>query len=196
MEFFNKIKIKLKVRNLISAIVFFAFTSLFASIGILSLNFSSYFDVRIPIVDIDILIPYWVVSFLLILISIIPLWIMCPYLKSFFTNTEFNEMIQKVKEIGDAEGIGTMLSSISKSPYAKGDLRFNEKIIFYMISTKITIVPAVNIRNIQAEIRQTEDSQETYIAVYHQNGKSEIITKEKKVFPLLEEMKRTFSTVS
>lgn len=195
MDFFDKIKAKLKVKNLMCTILFIALACLFGLIAF-SNGFSSELQWRFGIRGTNggIPIPNWLVSCFLLLLSCIFLLSAVMFLKSFVKNTEFNKMMQVVTGLGNAEVIGSMLASMPKSKYAKGgDLRFNENIIFYLKGTDVTVVPLAYIRGIKTEIVGNKNSETNYVCVFYGNDVLKIKTSEKTVLPLLEEMRKTYT---
>lgn len=192
MEFFNKIKLKLKTKNIIWTIILAAIGALGLFVAI-SNGFSSEIQWQIGFRGSrnGIPLPNWLVSCFLILVFIGCILGAFSFLHSFIKNTEFNKMIDSIKSIGDVETIGKMLSSMDKNKYAKGgDLRFNESIIFYMKSTDVTAISTAAVREITTEfIGEKKHSQENFVCVYYENGVIKIHTSEKNVLPLLEEMR-------
>lgn len=194
MEFFNKIKSKLKVKNLIWTIAFIALACLFGIIAF-SNGFSSELQWQIGVrgSNSGIPVPNWLISCFLLLMCIIFLGSAFLFLKSFIKNTEFNKMLHVVESMGNAEAIGTMLASMDKNKYAKGgDLRFNESIIFYMNGTEVTVIPPATIRGIKTEIVCNKGSETNFVCVYYGKDVLKIKTSEKNVLLLLEEMRKTF----
>lgn len=198
MEFFNKIKSKLKVKNLIWTIAFIALACLFGFIAI-SNGFSSEMQWQIGVrgSNSGIPVPNWLISCFLLLMCLIFAGSAFLFLKSFIKNTEFNKMLQVVESLGNAEAIGIMLASMEKNKNAKGgDLRFNENIIFYMKGTEVTVVPPATIRGIRTEIVGNKGSETNFVCVYYGRDVLKIKTSAKTVLPLLEEMRRTFAVHS
>lgn len=195
MEFFNKIKSKLKVKNLIWTILFVALACVFGFIAI-SNGFSSEMQWQIGVrgSNSGIPVPNWLISCFLLLMCIIFIGSAFLFLKSFIKNTEFNKMLDVVESMGNAEAIGTMLASMDKNKYAKGgDLRFNESIIFYSKGTEVTVIPPATIRGIRTEIVGNKGSETNFVCVYYGKDVLKIKTSEKNVLLLLEEMRNTFA---
>lgn len=194
MEFFNKIKSKLKVKNIIWTVLFIALACLFGFMAI-SNGFSSELQWQIGVrgSNSGIPVPNWLISCFLLLMCIIFLGSAFLFLKSFIKNTEFNKMLHVVESMGNAEAIGTMLASMDKNKYAKGgDLRYNESIIFYMKGTEVTVIPPSTIRGIRTEIVGNKGSETNFVCVYYGKDVLKIKTSEKNVLLLLEEMRKTF----
>jgi len=195
MEFFNKIKSKLKVKNFIWTIMFIVLACLFGFMAI-SNGFSSEMQWQIGVrgSNSGIPVPNWLISCFLLLMCIIFLGSAFLFLKSFIKNTEFNKMLHVVEGMGNAEAIGTMLASMDKNKYAKGgDLRYNESIIFYMKGTDVTVIPPATIRGIRTEIVGNKGSETNFVCVYYGKDVLKIKTSEKNVLLLLEEMRNTFA---
>lgn len=195
MEFFNKIKSKLKVKNLIWTIVFIVLACLFGFIAF-SNGFSSEMQWQIGVrgSNSGIPVPNWLISCFLLLMCIIFIGSAFLFLKSFIKNTEFNKMLHVVESMGNAEAIGTMLASMDKNKYAKGgDLRFNESIIFYSKGTEVTVIPPTTIRGIKTEIVGNKGSETNFVCVYYGKDVLKIKTSEKNVLLLLEDMRKTFA---
>ena len=195
MEFFKKIKLKLKVKNLIWSMVFIALACLFGFMAV-SNGFSSEMQWQIGLrgSNSGIPVPNWLISCFFVLMSIVFLGSAILFLKSFIKNTEFNKMLHVVESMGNAEEVGTMLASMDKNKYAKGgDLRFNKSIIFYMKGSDVTVVPPATIRGIKTEIVGNKNSETNFVCVYYGEDVLKIKTSEKNVLLLLEEMKKTFA---
>lgn len=195
MEFFNKIKSKLKVKNFIWTILFIVLACLFGFMAI-SNGFSSEMQWQIGVrgSNSGIPVPNWLISCFFVLMCIIFIGSAFMFLKSFIKNTEFNKMLHVVESMGNAEAIGTMLASMDKNKYAKGgELRFNESIIFYMKGTDVTVIPPATIRGIRTEIVGNKGSETNFVCVYYGKDVLKIETSEKNVLPLLEEMRKTFA---
>lgn len=195
MEFFNKIKSKLKVKNIIWTVLFIALACLFGFMAI-SNGFSSEMQWQIGVrgSNSGIPVPNWLISCFFVLMCIIFLGSAFLFLKSFIKNTEFNKMLHVVESMGNAEAIGTMLASMDKNKYAKGgDLRYNESIIFYMKGTDVTVIPPATIRGIRTEIVGNKGSEMNFVCVYYGKDVLKIKTSEKNVLLLLEEMRKTFA---
>lgn len=195
MEFFNKIKSKLKVKNLIWTIVFIALACLFGIIAF-SNGFSSEMQWQIGVrgSNSGIPVPNWLISCFLLLMCIIFLGSAFLFLKSLIKDTEYNKMLKVVESMGNADDIGSMLASMNKNKYAKGgDLRFNERILFYMKGTDVTVISPTSIRGIKTEIVGNKGSETNFVCVFYENGVLKIRTSEKNVLLLLEEMRKTFA---
>ena len=195
MEFFKKIKLKLKVKNLIWSMVFIALACLFGFMAV-SNGFSSEMQWQIGLrgSNSGIPVPNWLISCFFVLMSIVFLGSAILFLKSFIKNTEFNKMLHVVESMGNAEEVGTMLASMDKNKYAKGgDLRFNKSIIFYMKGSDVTVVPPATIRGIKTEIVGNKNSETNFVCVYYGKDVLKIKTSEKNVLLLLDEMRKTFA---
>lgn len=194
MEFFNKIRIQLKIKNFFYAILCLAGSSLFVLCTI-STGFSSKMEWRIGFRGSrsGIPIPNWLISCLCIFMVLALFVAACGCFVSFIKDIEFNKMLSVVVEMGDVDSFGLMLASMPKCKYAKGgDLRFNESIVFYLKGTEVTAISPANIRWIEAKIEGNKNSETHYVCVYHGNDVLKIKTKEKNVLFLLEEMKNMY----
>lgn len=194
MVFFNKLRVKLKIKNLIRTILFIALAALFSWIAI-SNGFSYETGWRIGIRGIGggIPVPNWLISCFLLLLGLLFVVSAFAFLVSFVKDTEYKKMLQNVCAIGDANVIGTMIAAMKKSTYTKGgDLRFNECLVFYMKGTDVAVIPSVNIQDVRTEIVSRKNSEENYVCIYHENDVLKIRTSEKNVLLLLEEMKRIY----
>ena len=195
MDFFNKIKSKIRTKNFIWAIVFMAVAIIFVIFAV-SNGFSSDMQWKVGIRGSRNGIPVsnWMVSCFDLFCSAVFIFISCFFLKSFIRNPEYEKMLSAVKEIGDINAIGTMLSEMPKSAFVKGaDLRFNDKIFFYMKSTDVTVVAPYKIKHIGTKIERYNNSVSTFICVYYENQILKINIKEKNAMLLLEEMRKTYS---
>ena len=194
MEFFNKVKSKLKVKNFIWTMLFIAMACLFGFMAILN-GFSSEMQWQVGIRGSSggIPVPDWMISCLYILLCTVFLGTAVAFLTSFLKNTEFNKILRTVESMGNVETIGNMLASMEKNKYAKGgNLRFNENIIFYMKGTEVTVIPPATIRGIKTEIVGSRYSETNFVCVYYGNDVLKIKTSEKHVLLLLEEMRSTY----
>ncbi len=195
MEFFNKIKSKLKVKNLIWTVVFVALACLLGFIAI-SNGFSTEMQWQIAVrgSNSGIPVPNWLISCFLLLLCGIFLTSAFFFLRSFIKDSEYKKMLQVVASMGDVEVIGSTLASMAKNKYAKGgDLRFDERIIFYMKGTDVTVVPPASILGIRTEIVGNKGSETNFVCVYYGKDVLKIKTSEKNVLLLLEEMRKTFA---
>lgn len=194
MDFFNKLRVKLKIKNLIRASLFLVLAVLFSYIAV-SNGFSSETGWRIGIRGTGggIPVPNWLISCFLLSLGLIFVVSMFLFLVSFVKDTEYKKMLQNVHAIGDANLIGTMIAAMKKSTYTKGgDLRFNEQLVFYMEGTDVAVIPSVSIRDIRAEIVSRKNAEENYVCIYHENDVLKIRTSEKHVLLLLGEMKSIY----
>lgn len=195
MEFFNKVKLKLKVKNFTCTIVFTALACFFGILAI-SNGFSSdmQWQIGFRASSIGIPLPNWLVSCFSLLMCVIFLVSAYFYLKSFINDTEYKKMLHVVESMGNVETIGTMLASMNKNKYAKGgDLRFNESIIFYMKGTVVTVVAPATICGIKTEIVGNKGAETNFVCVYYGKDVLKIKTSKKNVLLLLEEMRNTFA---
>lgn len=195
MEFFNKIKTKLKAKNLLWSLFFLVMGCGSGILGV-SNGFSSDMEWQIGVRGSrgGIPIPNWLISGFLVFMCALFIVFFFVFLKSVIKNAEFNKMLRSVEEIGDAESVGAMLAAMPKNKLAKGgDLRFNERILFYMKGTDATVIAPANIRGIRTEIVGNKGSETNYVCVYHGSGVLKITVSAKTVLPLLEEMRRMYA---
>ena len=66
-----------------------------------------------------------------------------------FNNHEYNKLLKQAKNISGLNYLGNMLESIQDHKYARGQLRFNETIIFYFKDLNAQIISPKNIKQIK-----------------------------------------------
>lgn len=197
MEFFEKVRARLRVRNIFYVVLFLLLAALFVSVVIFT-GFSSEATIQFSLGGSGrgIPIPNWVISCMSSLMTFFMILAIVNTVKSIAKDTEYNVFLNNVFMIGDTEKIGSMLSSIEKSKLVKsGELRFNEQILFYMEGTNATIVSGRSIRDIRAESVAGKYSETHFISVYYNDKVLKIQAKEQKILPLLDEMRRTYHIV-
>lgn len=196
MEFFSKIKSKLRVKNLLLGLLYLAIACAMMYFAITN-GFSSevqwQFGVRGS--DVGIPLPNWVVSGLLVLVAAIFAFVSFGCIKSFIKSTEYNKMLDSVRKIGEVDAVGAMIASMSKNPYTKGcDLRFNQNLLFCLQGTDVTVLAAADIKGIKAEVTKSGNAETHFLCVYHAAGVLKIRSSKKKILPLLDEMRKTFAS--
>lgn len=181
MEFFKHIETKLKINNLMWGVTFAIFCILAIVLSI-SIGFSSDSDMQIGLRGFagGLPIPNWLFSLFLIVISLVFLLGAFLNIKSFFRNEEYKALINSVANIGELDAVGKLLSSMEKDQHAKGDLRYNQKILFYMIGTEITILKTDTINKLQKKVKQTSSGKEYTVSLYYENTKTLDIRTTKK----------------
>ena len=190
MEFFNGIKWKLKLNNVLWMLISLAVITLFG-LGIISNGFSSEVGWRIGIKgsDTGIPVPNWLISVGFIIIALIFVYLFLTSLKSFIKNTEFTKFIKSIERIGDVEQIGNMLSALPKSPYVKGgDLRYNNQLLFYMKGSDCKIIKTSEIKLITPQIRNQGNTKELVVNIITNNGPVSIIVKKNRSNLLAEDI--------
>lgn len=197
VDFFNKIKAKLKLKHLLWAIIFTLLAGLMVWL-IISNGFSSDKDFQIGLrgFDFGIPIPNWLISCAFILMCLGFLYGVFDNIREFIKNTEFNKLICDAKAIGDINAIGELLSSLEKSKYNKGgDLRYNSQVVYYLKGTEVTIFSPLSIKNITTEIIKVKNTEENYVCVNYGRDVLKIKTSERNVLLLAEDMKRTLAVL-
>lgn len=192
MEFFNKVRVKLKVRNLIWTFAFAVLTCLFGYRAILRGFPSGQTGVNQS--NRGIPVPNWLRMGVFLLMCGIFFVSAFFFLKSAIQDTEYKKMLQAVASMGDVAAIGATLAAMAKSNYPKsGDLRFDERIIFYLDGTNVTVIPPASIREIKTGKKAGEYHEKNYVCVYYGNDILKIKTSIQNTLPLLEEMRKTFA---
>lgn len=195
MNFFNKIKSKLKTKNLLWSIFFILF-AIGSFAFAMSNGFSSETQWQLGVrgSDSGIPLPNWLVSCFMLLVCAITAFSAYAFIKSFFKDTEFNKMMGIVAQMGDVNYIGNMLESMPKNPYAKGtDLRFNEAILFCMSGTDVKVIHPATIHSIRGEVTSNK---EYSVCVYYDKEVLKIKTNKKNIQILIEQMRSTLSVYS
>lgn len=187
MEFFDKIKSKLKFRDLFLTIISAILMIFFIVLSIMN-GFSS---------DTILFIPKWFISCIFLFAMVVVLIYGLLSLRSYIKGVRFNKILKVVSEIGDIDDIGKMLGSMKKSKYVKrGTLKFNEKIVFYMGRLNVIIIPAEKIRSIKAEIEGGKKGDDSHIRIVYGLNSLKIRTGKENNIALLKEMKETFKELS
>lgn len=192
MEFFGKVKIKLRVKNLLYSILFL-FLVCGVALLIVYTGFSSEVEWRLGVrgSNSGIPVPNWALSVLFLILGIFLLVACIRYFCSFVKDTEYNKMLKEVEKIGNTNEIGLLLASIKKSPYPKsGDLRYCERLLYYAKGTDVKIVSPLSIGNIQTEIVGSNWGEDHYVCVCHGAEILKIRVSEKKVLDLRDDMRR------
>ena len=181
MEFFGRIKTKLKIKNLMWAAAF-AILCISAIALAVSTGFSSDTDMQIGLRGFagGLPIPNWLFSLFLIALSLLFMLGAFSSIKSFFRNKEYTALINSAADIGELDVVGKLLDSMGKSPYAKGDLRCNQRILFYMFGTEITILKTGTINKLQKRVKQTRSGKEYTVSLYYEDAKTLDIRTTKK----------------
>lgn len=191
MEFFIRIRSKLRAKNLLWTVVFFAVGCSFAWVAITN-GFSSEAGWRYGVVGSQHGIPVsnWVVSALMVLMTLIFGWLAISHFRSFLRNEEYQKLLAAAEALGNPEQIGQALAALPKCPYTKGgDLRYNGDFLFYMKDTKVYLQSTASIQDIRTRIASINRREENYVCIHCEYQALEIKTSEKNVIALLEDLK-------
>ncbi len=191
MEFFNRIRLKLKIRNLFWAFVSLLAITLFVFSIVNSIKSGSgYF---VGIINSKVPIPLWLEICLFVLVGFFFFILFTTSIKSFMRNTEYNELIKTAEKLGNVEQIGETLSAISPSPYAKGELRYNSAYLFYRADSNVYLIDAKSITAIEnrvgANFRKTSGTY--YVCVKTSTLEIPIRVKKKNIEKLKEDIMQT-----
>ncbi len=195
MDFFKKVKTKIKIKNFLLAAALIALACLSGFIAIMN-GFSAETEWQIGIRGSrsGIPVPNWLISCIILLMCGLFLVSGIHCLIAFIKDPMYKKMLLAVAEIGDAEAVGVALAAMKKNKYAKGgDLRFDQRIIFYMSGTTVTVIPPASIRGFRTEIVAGKRTETNYVCVFYGNEVLKIRTSAKNAVPLLEQMRATFA---
>ena len=152
MEFFKRIRSKLKIRNLIWAVVSLFVIGLFVFSIVLDIKSGNGHSVRLFSTKIG--IPVWLEVFFWILVILFFVILFITSIKSFLRDTEYNELLKTAESFGSIEHLGETLSEISPSPYAKGELRCNSAYLFYRIGSDVYLIDTRSITAIDHKVHR------------------------------------------
>ncbi len=194
MEFFDKLKSKLRRKNLLGALLCLLLSIGFA-VGAFSIGFTSELEWQIGprYSQSGIPVPNWLLAGLVALVAVFCFCVTIGQLHSLIMDSEYEKMMKKVQVLGDAKVIDSLIASMPKSKLAKGaDLRFNAQILFCRQGTNVTVLASSEILAVRTEIVGARGSETNYVCVYYNGGILKIRTGKKTVLVLLEELRRTF----
>ena len=179
MEFFNKIKRKLLISNIMKMIFYSVMLLFFIFLYIMVKTESYHKDASYCAV--------FVIS------CIIGLGLS---IYNYFNDDRYNELICDVKSIGSVEEVGEMLMSISPSPLSCHDLRFNNRILFYMNKSfpSVSVVRPESVVKITTSVRRMPRGGYSYSVCVHTRARIIMIEtyREEQLSPLRDEIIQIF----
>ncbi len=189
MDFFMRIKRKMRNSNIIFAIICFVLSIYWLS-EVFSTGFSSDKDYTYTLrgLGIEVPVPNWLLSafFLVLGVGALATAIFC--LVVLIKGKDFNEFINMTGQYGNVEYIGNILENTPKSPYVKfGELRFNKLFFFYISSGVAKIYPTQYITSVEQKIKKRKHQTDYFVRVTFKNDVVEIQTKKDKIALLLKE---------
>lgn len=186
MPFFEKIRKKLRSRNVIWMIVSILMMSWFGA-GIAICVFYNDIDFKIFSfgTDFGIPVPKWLLSLGFVFMIAVFGFIFVGSLKSALKNTEYQALLESAQELGNIESVGEMLSDLPKNPLTKGgDLRFNDKFLFYLKDTDVFLIGTDTIISVNPVKKRVKSRLEFYVEILSENKRIRISVKEKNMVPL------------
>ncbi len=130
-------------------------------------------------------------------------WGCCTSLKAIFDETEYHQMMRAIKKLGDPGVIGKELQAICPSPYVlKGELRFNERILFFSSNDFTRVIDPVTIRNIESStsVNTYRRTVSHCITIHYELQSSRLLDRiyisvdKEGILPLMEELNRLYPT--
>ena len=182
--FFEGIKTKIRNKNIIRAIVGVLgvlIATWFAAMNGFSSESEWKFGIKFS--DLGIPIPNWLVSCIIIVVGLIFLFLLVLSLKDLISNENYNKMLTDAKNIGELQFVENVLQNTPKSNLAKGELRCNNLLVFYMDGTDISLFPTKWITGIRP-LKSGDKSGSCYVEIQYQGGSVKIETKEADLVPL------------
>ncbi|MCR5783142.1 MAG: hypothetical protein K6G90_10470 [Clostridia bacterium] len=186
MPFFEKIRKKLRRRNVIRMIVSILMMSWFGA-GIAICVFYNDIDFKIFSfgTDFGIPVPNWLMSLGFVFMIAIFAFIFVGSLKSAFKNTEYLALLESAHKLGNIEYVDEILSDLPKNPLTKGgDLRFNDRLLFYLKDTDVFLIGTDTIISVQPIRHYDKSKLEFFVEILSENKRIRISVKEKNVIPL------------
>jgi len=182
MEFFGKIKTKIRVQSGLLSLLFIALAALFIFLGFMN-GFSTEATMQIGPrgTDVGIPIPDWLLSSIFILLGGFFAFTAVTTLISAFKDKDYNKLIDQVKTVGDVAAVGNKLAGMEKNPFAKGDLRCDPTVLFYMKGTDANVVNPAHIKAIRPEAQKVKNEVTYYVVIYCDNTKVSIKATKKTV---------------
>lgn len=186
--FFDSIKKKIRNKNI-----------LWSGISLVVMLFSIYFAISngfssdngwrygFRFSDIGIPVPNWLVSCGGIVVGIIFAYLFISSIKEIITNKTFNEFLNDAKSIGDLSFVENSLDSTPKNSLAKGELRYNKDLFFYMNGTEVFLHCTKDITSIKP-VKKTGKNKEFYVEIQCKEKNIKIQTKEADLLPLANEI--------
>jgi len=189
MDFFMRIKRKMRNSNIIFAIIGFVLSIIWLS-EVFSTGFSSDKDYTYTLrgLGIELPVPNWLLSafFLVLGLGALAATILC--LVVLIKGKDFNEFINMTSQYGNVEYIGNILENTPVSPYIKfGELRLNKLFFFYISSGVAKIYPTQYITSVEQKIKKRKYQTDYFVRVTFKNDVIEIQTKKDKIALLLRE---------
>ena len=194
MDFFNKLKNKLRFKESLLIPLFLLFISLMVAL-VINTGFSSeiLFHLTVRGASSGIPIPNWLISCFGIIMSVFILVAIISTIKSIKECKDYKKIIAVAESIGGVEAVGTTIAALEKSKLTKGgDLRYNQNLLFYSTAFSANLIPASNIRRIGSRIERSNYGESVYVCVVHSNGELSISSNKKKALLLIEDLRKTY----
>ena len=189
MTFFNSVKIKIKMRNIFSAIIYL----IIVCVGIwevFCIGFSNDLNWEFMIGAIEVPVPDWFVCGICIVVGTVCLFKCLKFIKLIIRNSEFNSLMVSVNKIGNADDIGDLLLSLPKNPYTKGgELKYNNQVLFYIKGTYVKIINPAFIKSIHPEYSYNDGYN---VGLLFENDSLKIKTNKKSIMLLAEDISKLY----
>ncbi len=192
MKFFDKIRKKLRNRNIFTAIMLVLFAVLLLWLSFFGIGFTR--DVEWQVgprhTNVGIAVPNWLLAGFFLVVALIPLFSAIYHIVDQVKQKDYNKMMDAARAMGDPEQIGTLLQSLSPSKLViKGELRFNSQVLFYLAGTDVVLIPTKGVQNISTECRKRRNGKDYFLCLaYHDTKTLEIKTKGKELYTLAQQV--------
>ena len=196
MYFFMRVKKKMRISKIKVIIPSFVM-SIFMLSGISSMDFSNNKDTKLVLrgTEIGMWLPNWLTTGLVLIFGLVLLAISIYSFVSLIKDKDFNQFMDTVREYGEVEYIGNLLSNIPESRYVKrGELRINNKIFFYLHNGNAKIYPTIYITSVQPKKVKKNDREKYFVDIGFNNEIIEIETQKKQLPLLMEEITSALKT--
>ncbi len=191
MEFFEKLKAKLRVRYVIWTVVYALVVCVLAWVVIIT-GFSADTHWKINMIP----IPDFLISFSFILLGLLFCYIIFRNIRELFTNTEYKKVLEQVEKIGNADAVGEMLSSLEKDKLVKGgELRYNTQVIYYRQGTDVSVFSPLTVSNVRMEIVKVKHGEEYYVCIDYMTNVLRIQTNKKGAPLLMENLRKMMASL-
>ena len=196
MPFFDKIKKKLRAKNIFWAV--FSGLVTCALILLLPLFFSddgTEYTIRFLVFDVPASNTFIIIC---CIFTIAALTFLCvSKIKAAIKSPEYHQMLEDAAKLGEVYEIDYELRLINPSPLTQGgELRYSPKVLFYMKDTEVTILNPAHIQSIETRLVQAKNHQECYVFVnVVGNDPLKIKTSKKNAAKLADDLRYTLKGI-
>ena len=116
----------------------------------------------------------------------IALFLFCAHAEELNDDKKYYDFISNIKTFGSVEEVGEMLESLDSCPIAYGDLRFNDKILFYFkaplygSNVKVHVIHPESVTRINTKVVKVARSTSYGVEVHTSTDRILIHTYQKK----------------